>query len=426
MASQTDDARRPVVTGMGIVSPLGMDLDGVWNGLLEKRTGVGPMPYFDVSEYPAQFAACVRDFDVAPYVDSREAKRMARFTQFAVAAAQRAVAHAGLDLSACDPTRVGAEIGSAVGGLGLIEQQSIAMLEKGPRKVNPTLVPMVIVNMAACQVSICLGLKGPVASPVAACATGLVAIGEAARRLQFGEADVMLAGGTESVDTPVGMAAFARLGALSTLNEAPERACRPFDLNRDGTVLGEGAAVLVLETLAHARARGAAILGEVMGYGLTGDAYHVAAPEPSGDGAARAIQAALRASKLNPEDVDYIAAHGTGTPLNDLSETLAIKTALGAHAYRIPISSNKPAVGHMLGAAGAFSVAVVLMTIQHNVVPPTANLETPDPACDLDYVPGGASPGSSGRWSGQRLWLWRTKRLCGFEAFHWIGRLLCG
>ncbi len=387
MASRTAASERVVITGAGVVTPLGMELDVVWTGLLEKRSGVGPMIYFDASQYTTRFAACVADFDMAGYLDSRDAKRMDRFSQFAVVAAHRAIEHAGLDLSASDPTRIGVEIGSAVGGMGAIERQSIALLEKGPRKVNPTFVPMVIVNMAACQVSICLGLKGPVASPVAACATGIVAVGEAARRLRLGEADVMLAGGAESVDTPLGMAAFARLGALSVLNEAPERACRPFDLNRDGTVLGEGAVVLVMETLDHARARRADIMAEVLGYGLTGDAYHVAAPDPSGDGAARAIQAALTSAGLNPTDVDYVAAHGTGTPLNDVSETIAIKSAFGDHAYRVPISSNKPAVGHMLGAAGAFSVAILLKTIQHNVVHPTANLEVPDPACDLDYVP---------------------------------------
>ena len=388
MVGRTAASERVVITGVGAVTPLGMELDVVWTGLLEKRSGVGPMIYFDASQYTTRFAACVTDFDMAGYLDSRDAKRMDRFSQFAVVAAHRAIEHAGLDLSASDPTRIGVEIGSAVGGMGAIERQSVALLDKGPRKVNPTFVPMVIVNMAACQVSICLGLKGPVASPVAACATGIVAVGEAARRLQLGEADVMLAGGAESVDTPLGMAAFARLGALSVLNEAPERACRPFDLNRDGTVLGEGAVVLVMETLEHARARRADIMAEVLGYGLTGDAYHVAAPDPSGDGAARAIQAALTSAGLNPTDVDYVAAHGTGTPLNDVSETIAIKSAFGDHAYRVPISSNKPAVGHMLGAAGAFSVAVLLKTIQHNVIHPTANLEVPDPACDLDYVPG--------------------------------------
>lgn len=388
MTNRIQAGNRVAITGVGIVSALGMDLDAVWNALLEKRSGVGPMIYFDTTSYTTRFAACVTDFNTGMNLDPRDAKRMDRFSQFAVVAARQAVNDACLDLAANDPTRIGVEIGSAVGGLGMIERNSIALMEKGPRKVNPTFVPMVIANMAACQVSICLGIKGPLSSPVAACATGLVAVGEAARRLRAGDVDVMLAGGAESVDTPLGMAAFGRLGALSVHNEAPERACRPFDLHRDGTVLGEGAVVLVLETWEHARARGADVLAEVLGYGLTADAYHVAAPDPSGDGAARAMSAALRTAGVNPGDVDYIAAHGTGTPLNDLAETLAIKTALGDHAYRVPISSNKPAVGHMLGAAGAFSVAVLLKTMQQNVVHPTANLEVPDPACDLDYVPG--------------------------------------
>ncbi len=383
-----DEVQRVVITGMGVICALGEELDEIWTGLLEGRSGVGPIPYFDTSQYTTRFAACVHDFDETQYVDPREAKRMDRFAHFAIAASRKAIEQAGLDLSVEDPTRVGVEIGSAVGGMGLIEQQSVALREKGPRRVNPIFVPMVILNMAACQVGITLGLKGPLSSPVAACATGLVAVGEAAWRLRMGEADVMIAGGTESVDTPLGVAAFGRLGALSTRNDAPESACRPFDRDRDGTVLGEGAAVFVMETLAHARARKARILAEVLGYGLTGDAYHVAAPDPSGDGAARAMRAALKGSRRVASDVDYIAAHGTGTPLNDVSETVAIKAAFGEHAYRVPVSSNKPAVGHMLGAAGAFSVMVLVQTLQHHVIHPTANLDNPDPACDLDYVPG--------------------------------------
>ena len=382
-----DEGRRVVITGMGVICALGEELDGIWTGLLDKRSGVGPIPYFDTSQFTTRFAACVRDFDETRYIDAREAKRMDRFSQFSVAASSKAIENAGLDLSAVDPTRVGVEIGSAVGGMGLIERQSVALQEKGPRRVNPIFVPMVILNMAACQVAITLGLKGPLSSPVAACATGLVAVGEAAWRLRMGEADVMIAGGSESVDTPLGIAAFGRLGALSTRNDAPEKACRPFDRDRDGTVLGEGAAIFVMETLAHARARRAQILAEVLGYGLTGDAYHVAAPDPSGDGAARAMRAALKGSGLAPGDLDYIAAHGTGTPLNDVSETVAIKSAFGEHAHRIPISSNKTAVGHMLGAAGAFSVMVLVQTLQNGVVHPTANLDNPDPECDLDYVP---------------------------------------
>ncbi len=323
-------------------------------------------------------------------MDPHEAKRMDRFSQFSVIASRRAMEHAGLDLDREDPTRIGVEVGSAIGGMGIIEEQSQVLRERGPRRVNPTCVPMVIVNMASCQVGIQFGLQGPTASPVAACATGIVAVGEAMWRLKLGYADVILAGGAESADTPLGVAAFARLGALSTRNDAPAKACRPFDLDRDGTVLGEGAVVFVLETLEHARARRANILAEVIGYGFTGDGYHVAAPDPSGEGAARAIRGALESAHLTPSDLQYIAAHGTGTPLNDVSETLAVKKALGASAYDVPISSNKPLVGHMLGAAGAFSIMVLVQTIRHNAIHPTLNLEKPDPDCDLDYVPGEA------------------------------------
>ena len=388
MVETGDRNKRVVITGMGVVSPLGMETDEIWDGLLKGRSGVGPMPYFDASQFTTRFAACVKDFDVTQYMNPREAKRMDRFTQFAVVASGRAIEHAGLDLSREDLTRIGVEIGTAIGGWGGIERQSVILREKGQRRINPIFLPMVIVNMAACQVGIYFGLKGPTSSPVAACATGLVAVGEAMWRLRMGEADVMLAGGTESIDAPLGIAAFGRLGALSTRNEDPERACRPFDLDRDGTVLGEGSVVFVMETLEHARARHANILAEVLGYGLTGDAYHVAAPDPSGDGGARAMQTAIDASGLVASEIDYVAAHGTGTQLNDASETAAIKTVFGDGAYRTPISSNKSSVGHMLGAAGAFSIMVLIKTFQDNVIHPTANLETPDPECDLDYVPG--------------------------------------
>ena len=388
MVETGDRNKRVVITGMGVVSPLGMETDEIWDGLLKGRSGVGPMPYFDASQFTTRFAACVKDFDVTQYMNPREAKRMDRFTQFAVVASGRAIEHAGLDLSREDLTRIGVEIGTAIGGLGGIERQSVILREKGQRRINPIFLPMVIVNMAACQVGIYFGLKGPTSSPVAACATGLVAVGEAMWRLRIGEADVMMAGGTESIDAPLGIAAFGRLGALSTRNEDPERACRPFDLDRDGTVLGEGSVVFVMETLEHARARHANILAEVLGYGLTGDAYHVAAPDPSGDGGARAMQTAIDASGLVASEIDYVAAHGTGTQLNDASETAAIKTVFGDGAYRTPISSNKSSVGHMLGAAGAFSIMVLIKTFQDNVIHPTANLETPDPECDLDYVPG--------------------------------------
>lgn len=381
------DGCRVVITGMGVVCPLGFDSAAVWDRMLEGNSGVGPITWFDPSEYSTRFAACVRNFEPGHFMDAHEAKRMDRFSQFAVAASKRAIEHAGLDLAGEDPTRVGVEIGSAIGGMGLIETQSSILRDKGPRRVNPTCVPMVIANMSACSVSIHLGLKGPTSAPVAACATGAVAIGEAMWRLRMGHADVILAGGTESADTPLGVAAFARLGALSSQNDAPERACRPFDLERDGTVLGEGAVVLVLETLDHARKRRADILAEVAGYGFTADGYHVAAPDPSGDGAARAMRQAMATAGLGAADVKYIAAHGTGTPLNDVSETVAIKKAFGEQAYRVPISSNKPMVGHMLGAAGAFSTFAAVQATRFGVVPPTLNLERPDPDCDLDYVP---------------------------------------
>ncbi len=320
-------------------------------------------------------------------MDFREAKRTGRFTQLAVVATQQAIQDAALDLSKEDATRVGLEIGTAIGGIDLIEEQSIIFHQKGPGRINPTLVPVVIANAAPCHIAISLGIKGPTSSPVAACATGTVAVGEALRKLQRGEADVMIAGGTEAANSPLALAAFSRLGALSTRNAEPEKACRPFDAQRDGTVMGEGAAVMVLETLEHAKRRGAKVLAEVLGYSLTEDAYHLAAPDPTGDGAARAMALALADAGIAPDEVDYIVPHGTGTPLNDVSETKACKIVFGERAYRIPISSNKSMIGHLLGAAGAISTVIAILAIRDNIVPPTTNLEYPDPECDLDYVP---------------------------------------
>ena len=390
MTDRFERGKRVVITGMGVVCALGLDTAEVWEGVLQGRSGVGMVTWFDVSQYPTQIAGFVKDFDPALYMNPREARRMDRFSQFAVAAASQAMRQAGLDLAQEDPTRVGVEIGSAIGGIGVVEEQSVILKEKGVRRVNATAVPMFLTSMAACQVGIQFGLKGPTASPVAACATGVVAVGEAMWRLRLGQADVILAGGAESADTPLVLAAFSRMGALSTRNDSPKRACRPFDADRDGTVMGEGSVVFVLETLEHARARHAHILAEVVGYGLTGDAFHIAAPDPEGDGATRSMRAALQSAGLQPADIHYIAAHGTGTPLNDASETVAIKKAFGEWAYKIPISSNKPVVGHMLGAAGAFSTLVLVHALRDNLVPPTINLERPDPACDLDYVPGDA------------------------------------
>lgn len=383
---------RVVVTGMAAVSPLGNDLASTWQGCLEGRCAVGPITAYNADGYPTRLAAEALAFRPEDYLDRREIRRTSRFIHFAVAAARQAVNDAGLDLSREDPTRVGLEIGSAVGGVGYIEEQRLLLAERGPRAINPTLLPAVLINMAACYLAIDLQVQGPAGAPVTACATGISAIGEAMRRIVWGEAEVMIAGGADSALTPLGMAAFSRLGALSTRNETPQRAVTPFDANRDGTVLGEGAAMMVLESLDHAQARGAAILAEVLGYALTVDAYHIAVPDPGGRGAARAIARALAEAGLTPQEVDYIAAHGTGTVLNDASETAAIKAAFGQAADAVPISSIKSMVGHMLGAAGAISAVSVVKAMHAGAIPPTIGYETPDPACDLDYVPNQARP----------------------------------
>lgn len=378
---------RVVVTGMGAITPLGIGVEETWQALLAGRSGVRRITRFDVTDFPTQFAAEVVGFDPLKYMDFKDAKRTARFTQFALAAAREAIQNATLDLSREDMTRVGISIGTAIGGVDLIEEQSIVFHEQGLRRINPILVPILLPSSGACHVAIVLGVKGPTSCPVAACATGIVAVGEALRNLQFGEVDVMIAGGAESAMSPLDLAAFSRIGAMSTRNEEPEKACRPFDAERDGTVIGEGAAVVVMETWEHARRRGAPILAEVLGYGFTEDAYHIAAPEPSGEGAARAMARALSDGGVAPGEVDYVVPHGTGTPLNDASETRACKIVFGEHAYRIPISSNKSMIGHLLGAAGAISTVVAILSTRDGVLSPTINLEHPDPECDLDYVP---------------------------------------
>jgi len=378
---------RVVVTGMGAITPVGIGVEDTWKALLAGRSGVKTITRFDVSNFPTQFAAEVSEFDPREFMDFRQAKRTARFTQFAVGATQQAIQDSALDLSKEDLTRVGIEMGTAIGGINIIEEQTIILHQKGYRRVNPTVLPVLIANAGACQIAISLGVRGPTESPVAACATGIVAIGQALRWLQSGEVDVMLAGGAEAVTTRLGLAAFSRLGALSTRNAEPEKACRPFDAQRDGTVMGEGAATLVLETLEHAQRRNAPILAEVLGYGISEDAYHIAAPDPTGEGAARAISLALADAGIQPDEVDYIVPHGTATPLNDVSETRACKIVFGERAYRIPISSNKSMIGHMFGAAGAISTVIAILAIRDGIVPPTINLEHPDPECDLDYVP---------------------------------------
>jgi 3-oxoacyl-[acyl-carrier-protein] synthase II len=387
MAMGDQDDRRVVITGLGAITPLGNDVDTYWDAVAAGRSGVDYITHFDASECPAKIAAEVKDFDPLDHMDRREAKRSSRFTQFAGAAGGMALREAEIDLAGEDPTRVGLEIGSAVGGLSVIEQQAYILQEQGPRRIHPTVLPAVLLSSAVCQMAISLGIKGPASAPVAACATGVIAIGEAMRRLQRGDVDVMIAGASESAVSPLAFTALARLGALSPNDHDPQGASRPFDLNRDGFVMGEGAAVVVLENLRHALGRGARILGEVMGYGFTADAYHLAAPDPDGDGAARAMTMAIHDSGLSPDDVDHICSHGTSTPLNDVAETKAIKTVFGEKARTTPINSIKSMIGHLLGGAGAISVVTAAKVIEKNIIPPTINLRTPDPECDLDYVP---------------------------------------
>ncbi|GAB4570175.1 MAG: beta-ketoacyl-ACP synthase II [Anaerolineae bacterium] len=378
---------RVVITGIGAITPLGLTWKDTWAGLLEGRSAVKPITHFDATDYPTRIAALVDGFDPQQFMEAKDAKRLGRITQFGWAATVQALEQSGLDLSKEDPERVGVEIGSAFGALDLLEEQSHTLRDRGPRRINPAVAPAVLISTTPCYVAIQLGIQGPVNSQVTACATGIVSLGEAARRLQDGEVDVMIAGGADAYTTPLIIAAFSRLGAMSTRNDEPKRACRPFDRTRDGMVLSEGAVVMIMETLEHAQARGATILAEYGGYALTSDAYNLAAPEPNGRGAALAMSRALQRAGMRPEQIHYICAHGTGTQLNDASETAAIKKALGEAAYEIPVSSVKSMIGHMMGASGSLSAAVLVQAINDGVVPPTINYQEPDPACDLDYVP---------------------------------------
>jgi len=381
------EIRRVVVTGLGAVTPVGNDVPTTWEALLAGRSGVDYIRSFDPSGLKTQFAAEVKNFDPTKYMSRREARRLDRFTHFALAAAIEAVADAGLDLEAEDPSEVGVLIGSAVGGISSLLEQAALMERRGPRRVSPFLIPALMINGAAGQVAITFGLQGPNLAVATACATGAHAIGEAAAIISRGDAQVMLAGGSEAGIVPVAIAGFNVMGALSTRNDDPQRACRPFDADRDGFVMGEGAGMVVLESLEHALARGARIYGELLGYGATSDAFHITAPVEDGKGAAIAMQKALDRAGIPPTAVDYINAHGTSTPLNDVSETMAIKTVFGEHAYRLAVSSTKSMIGHLLGAAGAVETIFCLLTLRDQVLPPTINYETPDPACDLDYVP---------------------------------------
>ena len=384
------DKRRVVVTGLGAVTPLGIGVDETWSGLIAGRSGVGPLTFFDCTDFATKISAEVKGFEPADYIEAKEIKKMDRFIHFAVAAAKMAVDQSGLVINEANAPRVGVMVGSGMGGLIAIEKYHETYLERGPRKITPFFIPMLIINLASGQISIMIGAKGPNSAVVTACATGTHNIGDACKIIQRGDADVMIAGGTEACTTPMGIGGFNAMKALSTRNDDPTRASRPFDNERDGFIMGEGAGIMVLEELETAKARGAKIMAEVVGYGLTGDAYHLTAPAPNGEGAARCIRMALDDAGMAPEEIDYINAHGTSTKFNDEFETMAIKSVLGAHAYKIPVSSTKSMTGHLLGAAGGVEAIVAVKAILEGKVPPTINFENPDSLCDLDYVPNAA------------------------------------
>lgn len=379
--------RRVVITGMGPVTPIGTGTDVFWKALLSGVSGVGPITRFDLTDYTTRIAAEIKDFDAEQYMERKEAKRMDRFVQYAVAAGKIALDDSGLEINESNADRVGVLVGSGIGGTGTWEDQHTTLMEKGPRRVSPFFVPMLITDMASGMISILTGAQGPNLSIVTACATGTHCIGDAMHIIKRGDADVMLAGGAEAAITPLSVAGFCAARAFSTRNDDPLHASRPFDLNRDGFVMGEGAGVLVIEELNHALARGAKIYGEVTGFGMSGDAYHITSPAPGGTGAAKSMAWALRGAGIRPEDVDYINAHGTSTWENDRNETAAVKTVFGDYAYKVAISSTKSMTGHLLGAAGAIEAIACLCAMRDSIVPPTMNYETPDPECDLDYVP---------------------------------------
>jgi 3-oxoacyl-[acyl-carrier-protein] synthase II len=379
--------RRVVITGLGVVTPLGSELQEFWQNLLAGKSGITPVTRFDTTAFDCRIGGEVKNFNPEAFMPAKETRRTDRFVQFGVAAARKAVADAHLEMDKEDANRVGVLIGSGIGGMETIEEQATVLFKKGPQRVSPFMIPMLIVNMASGYVSMLLGAKGPNLAVVSACATATHALGEAARAIMYNDADVMIAGGSEAAITQIGYAGFCAMRAMSTRNDAPEKASRPFDAQRDGFVMGEGAGVCILESLEHARHRHAHIYCEIAGYGITGDAYHMSAPAPEGEGAARAMKMALGHAKLNVEQINYINAHGTSTPVGDKCETQAIKSVFGEHAKKLAVSSTKSMTGHLLGAAGAVETAVCALAIKHNIVPPTINFENPDPDCDLDYVP---------------------------------------
>lgn len=381
-----EQQHRVVVTGMGVVTSLGKDVETFWNSLLAGKSGVSKIESFDVSEYPTQIAAEIHDFNPEDYVERKEARKMDRYVQFAYAASTQALQDSGLKIGdSIEAERIGVIVGSGIGGLGTWEDQFTTLLQKGPKRVSPFFIPMMIANMGSCDVSIKLGAKGPNTSVVTACATGTHSIGDSFKLIARGDADAMICGGAEATIRPTGLAGFCAMRAMSTRNDDPTKASRPFDKDRDGFVMGEGAGVFVLESLEHAQARGAHIYAEVVGYGLSADAYHMTDPDP--DGAARCMTMALKSAGLQPEDLDYINAHGTSTPAGDKSETTAVKKALGEHASKIAVSSTKSMTGHLLGAAGGVEAVICALSLENQIMAPTINIDNQDEACDLDYVP---------------------------------------
>jgi 3-oxoacyl-[acyl-carrier-protein] synthase II len=384
--------RRVVVTGMGAITPVGNDVATTWRALLDGKSGAAPITHFDAANFPVKFAAEVKDFDPLAYMDRKEAKRADQFTQYAVGAANQAMKDAGLaEPNGLDPDRIGVIVGSGIGGLRSFEEQHDVYRQRGPGKISPFFIPMFISDIAAGIVSMQFNAKGPNYATVSACATSAHAIGDAYRTIQYGDADIMITGGAEATVTPMAIGGFANMKALSERNDSPLTASRPFDATRDGFVMGEGSGMVILEELEHARARGARIYAEIVGYGATGDAYHLTAPAPNGEGAQRAMKRALKDASLVPEDIQYINAHGTSTPANDLNETLAIKAVFGDSAKTVNVSSTKSATGHMLGAAGAVEFLVCALVVGEGIIPPTINYETPDPECDLNYTPNEAA-----------------------------------
>ncbi len=381
------DRKRVVVTGLGAVTPIGNTLSEYWEGLVSGRNGIGPITLFDASRHDCRIAGEVKAFDPFQYLDRKDAKRMDRFAQFAVAASKQAIADAQFVINDLNAEQVGVIIGSGVGGIKVLEDQQEVYLTKGPDRCSPFMVPMMIANMAAGLTAIHIGAKGPNSCPVTACASGSNGIGDAFRLIQGGYAQAMICGGAEAAITPLSVAGFASARTLSTRNDDPAHASRPFDRDRNGFVMGEGAGILLLEELENALSRGARIYAEMIGYGMTCDAYHMTSPVPGGEGAARAIQLAMKDAGITPEQVSYINAHGTSTPMNDPNETAAIKTALGEHAYKVAVSSTKSMTGHLLGGSGGIEGVATALAVAHDQLPPTINLENPDPACDLDYVP---------------------------------------